>query len=170
MIQTIAISFAALVAVVVVAFVVVGPDRFWRIAGPPDLGNVVFETLTRRGTPNDALACPSGLCRAASDIVSPVYPVGPADLRSAFARMLGREARVEKLDADDAVLQDRYLQRTPLLGFPDTIVVRFLAAGEGRSTIAVYSRSRVGRKDFGANRQRIERWLSHLSAEVLAAR
>jgi uncharacterized protein (DUF1499 family) len=37
-----------------------------------------------------------------------------------------------------------------------------LPAGAGRSTLAIYSRSLVGRKDFGVNRARIQRWLAAL--------
>jgi uncharacterized protein (DUF1499 family) len=32
-----------------------------------------------------------------------------------------------------------------------------------RSSLAIYSRSRYGRGDFGTNRRRVERWLSQLA-------
>jgi Protein of unknown function (DUF1499) len=169
MLTIVAVILAILVIATAGTFLVLGPERLWRIVGPPDLGDVVFETLERRGTPNDALACPTGLCRARPDIVSPVFGVGAVELRAAFVRVLGTDTRIEKLAADETRLQERYLQRTPLLGFPDTIVVRFMSAGEGRSTVALYSRSQVGRRDFGANRARLERWLARLATEVPVA-
>jgi uncharacterized protein (DUF1499 family) len=46
--------------------------------------------------------------------------------------------------------------------YPDTIDVEILPADEGRSTLAVYSRSLVGRKDFGVNHARLRRWLAAL--------
>jgi uncharacterized protein (DUF1499 family) len=52
------------------------------------------------------------------------------------------------------------------LGFPDTIVVRFLDLPDGRSTLAIYSRSRFGESDFGVNHARLERWLGKLTRYV----
>ena len=148
------------------AFFVVGPDRVWRMFGDPDLGPVSFETLQRRMTPNDALACPKGLCRGLSDIESPIYPVSAQDLRPEFARVLQTEPRVTLVSADDATLTSRYIQRSAWFGFPDTIVVRFLDLPDGRSTLAIYSRSRFGESDFGVNRTRLERWLKKLALYV----
>src|SRR5262249_10225453 len=134
--------------------------------GQPDLGPVTFETLTRQPSRNDALACPPGLCTAQADIVPPVFNVSARDLRLAFGRMLQNEPLVQLADADDLVPSERYVQRTPLLRFPDTIDVRFIDLPEGRSTIALYSRSQVGSADMGVNRARIERWLAALSRAV----
>jgi uncharacterized protein (DUF1499 family) len=55
----------------------------------------------------------------------------------------------------------RFVQYTRLMRYPDTIDVEILPA-EGRSTLAVYSRSLVGRKDFGVNHARLRRWLAAL--------
>ena len=48
--------------------------------------------------------------------------------------------------------------------FPDTIDVEVMPAGENQSTLALYSRSLVGRKDFGVNRARLQRWRAALDA------
>ena len=58
----------------------------------------------------------------------------------------------------------RFLQLTRLMRFPDTIDAEVLPAGDNQSTLAIYSRSLVGRKDFGVNRARLERWYSALDA------
>ena len=55
-----------------------------------------------------------------------------------------------------------YIQHSPAFGFPDIITVEFVALGPDRSGIALYSRSRYGRNDFGKNRERVERWLGLL--------
>ena len=55
-------------------------------------------------------------------------------------------------------MQDRYLQRSRLMSFPDTIDVRFIAIDNDRSTLAIYSRSQIGRSDFGVNLERIRLW------------
>jgi len=54
------------------------------------------------------------------------------------------------------------VQHTRLMRFPDTIDLEVFPAGEGQSTLAIYSRSLIGRKDFGVNRARITRWLAAL--------
>jgi uncharacterized protein (DUF1499 family) len=144
----------------------VGPEKIWAMFGPADLGPVVFEKLERRATPNDALVCPTNLCPADSDIFAPVFPVNAATLQKAMSRALMSERRLTLVAIDDEQASERYIQRSERMHFPDTIVVRYLDAGGGRSTIAMYSRSQLGSKDFGANAERIERWLKKLSVEV----
>ena len=56
----------------------------------------------------------------------------------------------------------RFLQHTRLMRFPDTIDVEVFPAASNQSTLAIYSRSLIGRKDFGVNRARITRWLAAL--------
>jgi uncharacterized protein (DUF1499 family) len=156
--------FAALVA----AFFIAGPEHAWRLAGPADLGPVAFESLQRRSSPNDALACPPDICTARSDIVPPVFDVRATALRQAFEKAMASEPRLEKVASDDAALTDRYVQRTKVMGFPDTIVVRFFDLADGRSTLALYSRSQLGEGDFGVNKARIKRWLDKLAKEAPA--
>jgi len=59
-------------------------------------------------------------------------------------------------------LAARFLQHSLLMRYPDTIDVQVLPAGDKQSTLAIYSRSLIGRKDFGVNRARVERWLAAL--------
>jgi uncharacterized protein (DUF1499 family) len=142
-----------------------GPERIWEMFGPADLGDVAFETLERRPTPSDALACPSGLCPA-SDILPPAYPVDPASLRKAMRKALMNERRLTLVDVKDNPPIDRYVQRSERMRFPDTIIVRYIGLGPSRSTIAIYSRSQLGKKDFGVNTARVERWIGKLTQEV----
>jgi uncharacterized protein (DUF1499 family) len=148
------------------AFFLVGPERVWSLFGAADLGPVEFETLVRRTTPNDALACPRDVCKAASDVTPPVFAVSAADLRAAFAKVISSEPRITAVASDDAEMTDRYIQRSALMRYPDTIVVRFFDLPEGRSTIALYSRSQLGHGDMGVNRARIERWLAKIGEAV----
>jgi uncharacterized protein (DUF1499 family) len=46
-----------------------------------------------------------------------------------------------------------------VLRFPDVITVEFVPLGDDRSSLAVDSRSRYGRGDFGVNRGRVSKWL-----------
>ena len=165
----IGIGLMLLAAAVVLVFVLMGPERVWRLFGEPDLGPVSFEQLERRASPNDALACPEDVCKAPADIEAMLYPVTARDLRITFAKVIASEPRVTTIDADATTLTDRYIQRTGRLGFPDTIVVQFFDRPDGRSTLAIYSRSQLGESDLGANKARIERWLSKLAQQVQPA-
>jgi uncharacterized protein (DUF1499 family) len=159
-------GLATIIALIVATFLVAGAERFWRLFGEPDLGPVSFEQLERRATPNDSLACPPDFCKARVDVTTWLYPVTAHELRLVFAKVIASEPRGSLAEANDGALTDRYIQRSAHLGFPDTIVVRFLDRADGRSTIALYSRSQVGKGDFGVNRTRIERWLRKLAEDV----
>ena len=156
-------------AVLIAAFFLAGPERVWSFFGPPDLGPVTIERFFRRVTPNDALACPPDVCKAASDVTPPEFTVSAADLRLAFAKVIDSEPRITAVAADNAEMTDRYIQRSALMRYPDTIVVKFFDLPEGRSTIALYSRSQLGKSDLGVNCARIERWLAKLGEIVPVA-
>ncbi|MGL4240358.1 MAG: DUF1499 domain-containing protein [Beijerinckiaceae bacterium] len=132
------------------------------VLGPPDLGPVDFETFARGSRPNTALACPSGFCRnAAADFDPGVYPMPEEELRRRFTAAALAEPRVVPVFRNDAPglpTQDRYIQRSGSMSFPDTIDVRFISLTENTSTLAVYSRSQIGYRDFGVNLARIRRW------------
>ncbi len=138
-----------------------GIDDAWAlVAGKPDLGPVDFATLERRSSPNDALACPPGLCaKAKPDIESPVFPVAGERLRAIVAEVAKGEPGTEIVFEDRWEEHDRYIVRSRLMRFPDTVDAHVIGAGEGRSTLALYSRSQIGYSDLGVNRARIERWL-----------
>ena len=157
-------------AIAVATFLIIGPAPIWSLFGPADLGPVEFETLQRRTSPNDALACPNDLCKAASDLVPPVFAVDARTLRQAFAEVIGSERNIRPVGSDETALTQRYVQTSALLGFPDTIVVRFIQMPGSRSSVAIYSRSQLGRSDFGVNKARIERWLEKLKQKAAVAR
>ena len=156
-------ALVAIVAVVVVGvFFMVGPKRIWSLFGSPDLGPVAFETLERRTTPNDALACPENFCKARSDLMPPLFGVDVAAMRAAMAKLIASEQRISLVEANETALTERYIQRSALMQFPDTIVVRYIEQPEGHTTLAIYSRSQLGESDLGVNLARLERWLGKL--------
>jgi uncharacterized protein (DUF1499 family) len=129
-----------------------------------DIGPVDFARLARHATPNDALVCPTERCPYAKPDVEPkIYSVPAAQLLARVRTIARVQPRISELSCEpncDRVA--RFVQRTLLMRFPDTIDVEAFPAGENRSTLAIYSRSLVGRKDFGVNRARVERWLAAL--------
>jgi uncharacterized protein (DUF1499 family) len=158
------VGIILLIAGAMIAIFAFGFDWVWKLFGPADLGPITLETLERRATPNDALACPPGVCQADSDLIPPVYAVGVAELKQAVARVIASEPNIEQVE--DGPASDRYIQRSRWMHFPDTIVIRYFPRGNGQSTLALYSRSQLGRGDLGVNRARIVRWLDKLGRET----
>jgi hypothetical protein len=171
------LALAAFLATAAFALAVMRGDRaygiagLWQtIAGPPDLGPVDFASISRSTSGNDALFCPPGLCAASRpDGVSPVFAATVQRLRDAIRVIEVNDPDLFFLARDDSVPQDRYLARTPLLRYPDTINVRFHDLGQGRASLSVYSRSQIGRSDFGVNRARVEAWLAELARTLPVA-
>ncbi|HZH26430.1 MAG TPA: DUF1499 domain-containing protein [Azospirillaceae bacterium] len=117
-------------------------------------------------SPNHFLAAPAGATRAVPDAPAPVFAL-PADrLADAWVRVLRAQPRVEVVSRSPDGLLIAATATTAVMGFVDDVVARVLPQGEGRSTIAVYSASRVGYWDIGTNRARITAWLAALDAEV----
>ncbi len=132
------------------------------VFGSPDLGPVEFETLVRSSKPNTALACPAALCRnAVADFDPGIFAVSDEALRIAFTRFVLDQPGVIPVyrhAQPGQVTQDRYVQRTAVMQFPDTINVRFISLGNATSTLAIYSRSQIGHSDLGVNLARIRKW------------
>lgn len=151
-------------AAVIIALLAYGRERTWQlIAGPADQGPVAFETLERSGRPNDALACPRGFCRRAEpDIVPPVYAVSADMLQQTLHGAVTLEPLIDRVAASEETGASRYVQRSPLLRFPDTISVRTIPRGPRRATLALYSRSQIGYSDMGVNKARLTRWIALL--------
>ena len=127
-----------------------------------DIGPVDWARLTRHATPNDALVAPASHNPNARPDWEPKPYALPAD------ELLARLKRVALAERDTRELPSdrpraaRFLQLTRLMRFPDTIDAEVLPVGENQSTLALYSRSLIGRKDFGVNGARLTRWLAAL--------
>lgn len=155
---------AGLVIVVALVLVVVGREQMLEIVfGPIDQSAVDFATIDTTGRENTYLVCPPGLCGQEPDRASPEFAVPATELRNRWFSMIGNEPRTDWIASDEEIQQYDFLQRTPLMRFPDTITVRFLPLEDGRSTLAIFSRSHYGRKDFDVNRDRIDGWLAALA-------
>ncbi len=141
------------------AFWIYGPERVWARSGPADLGDVDFATLVRRDTPNDALACAPGLCAAKPDMDAPVFALDAGELFYQVQQAVAGEPRLVLMAKEPERGVLRYVQRSAVLRFPDTINVKVEALPDGRSTVQLYSRSQLGRSDMGVNAKRLERWI-----------
>jgi uncharacterized protein (DUF1499 family) len=148
------------------AFQIYGPERLWARSGPADLGDVDFATLSRRDTPNDALACGAGLCASEANMPAPVFDLGADDLFYRVQQAVADEPRLVLMAKEKERGVLRYVQRSRFFRFPDTINVKVVALPDGRSAVLIYSRSQIGRGDMGVNRARIERWVKLIEAAV----
>ncbi len=135
-----------------------------------DVDAIDFPTLSLAETPNQYLVCPPDLCREAPvDRASPIFSVDETALRAAWESLVAAAPRSTRAAEFKDGRQVAYVQRTAVFKFPDIISVEFFALDDGRSTIAIYSRSVYGRSDFGVNQKRIMTWLEQL-AEALEGR
>ncbi|MCB9959212.1 MAG: DUF1499 domain-containing protein [Rhodospirillaceae bacterium] len=176
--STFLIALAVLVAVPVLGYfglaVAVGRDAVWEtLLGPVGHPPVDFSDPPEVVTPNSHLVCPDGWCDGRQDAESPVFPVSMDELRAAWRAAMADLPHVTPLPAlSDGDTQWAYEARTPLLRFPDTLTVRFIALdpadGQPRSTLAVLSRSHYGHGDVGANRARVERLFAAVAARLAA--
>ena len=122
-----------------------------------------LRSIERANSPNDALACPSGLCRAKGDFESPVFSIAKKDILDRARGIIAAEPRTELFGKELALEQLIYVQRSALLGFPDTVWIQAVDVDEGTSVI-VYSRSNYGYWDLGVNRDRVRLWLEKLES------
>ncbi len=121
-------------------------------------------TLERTGKPNDFLACPEGQCRAAADVAAPVLPVAAADQLRLWEEVVTASPRTRVLGVNETELVIHAEQRSRLMRFVDTIVVRVLPRDDGSSSFAAYSRSELGHGDMGVNQARLEDWIARIEA------
>lgn len=98
--------------------------------------------------------------------LSPVYLLDAETLAQSFDRFALAQPRVERLAGKPEDLFATYVQRSKTVHFPDYISVKFIDLGDGRSTIAVFSRSRYGKSDLGVNKLRVTNWLASLESFV----
>jgi hypothetical protein len=108
------------------------------------------------------LACPPGYCSIATGMTSPVFDLPWDRLREYWLEMLSEEGRMVRVIADPVARRFVYIQHSRVFRFPDIVTAEFVPYGPDRSSIALYSRSRYGERDFSANRKRVQRWLSVL--------
>ena len=141
------------------------PFGFWQGLGealglPRDLGPTDFVGVTRRS--GTALICPPDVCAAARGAESPpVFTISAEKLTAKLRRVALAEPGVEEFPA---VAPDhlRFVRRSAMLRLPDIMDARILPRSSGASTLALYARPAIGLLDFGANRRRLDRWMTAL--------
>ena len=120
--------------------------------------------LPSRG--NVYLICPADplICNVKADEASPAFAVDPARLRDRWLEMVAAEPRVRLVSTEKDRQHLVFIQHSFFFRFPDVITVEFMSTGNGRSTLAMLSRSRYGESDFGVNAARAGAWIAKLKA------
>ncbi len=108
------------------------------------------------------LACPPNYCSVAEAVTSPQFDMPWDRLYEYWTEVTSGEKRIVRVANDFDARRFVYIQHSSTFRFPDIITVEFVPLGPGRSSVAVFSRSRYGRYDFGKNRKRVGRWLALL--------
>ena len=121
-------------------------------------------TAERPVSPNTYFVAPQNMVDALVDLEAPVYAVPAIIMANAFNDYVITQPNALTIDGSVDALWLTYVQRTPTLKMPDYITVKFIELEEGKSTIAIYSRSRYGYGDMGVNKARITAWLQSLSS------
>lgn len=130
-----------------------------------------FETLQRPDTPNTYLVLPGNVkSPSEADETSPVFGESPAALFKRVQSMVSGRDDWKLGESDDAEHQLEFVAVTKLLKFKDDISLKAYPASEDGQTsaLAVYSRSRVGKYDFNANRKRVQSLLAELKGNAAA--
>lgn len=123
-----------------------------------------LENLKLHWKPNQFLVAPAGYTASEPHLESPVYPVSADQLKTALLSLLADQPRVSVKSQEGWLIEAS--QTTPLLRFKDLISIEILPGEGEESRLAIYSRSILGIRDFGVNKQRITAWLDLLQADI----
>jgi uncharacterized protein (DUF1499 family) len=118
-------------------------------------------TAPTPSTPNSYRIAPADAAVDA-DAVAPTFDVSAADLAAKFDRVARDSGNVDVVGGSPASGFVTYVQTSSLFAFPDYISVRFIEIDANSSTLAMFSRSRLGQSDLGVNKKRVASWLAEL--------
>jgi uncharacterized protein (DUF1499 family) len=123
-----------------------------------------FESLKRPDSPNNWLVAPADFV-IKPDVVAPVFEAPVSVLSATFKSIVLRSKGAAVVEESANGLH--VVATTQLMKFKDDIRVLFIPVAPNKSTIALYSASRVGSWDMGTNRRRLETWIDQ-TQEALA--
>lgn len=115
-------------------------------------------------TPNSYRVAPPNLTDEQVDRVAPVYLANPSLMAKAFDDFVLSRLKVKRIAGSPEEGWMTYVQKSPKLNLPDYISVKFIDLTGGRSTVAIYSRSRFGHGDMGVNEARVSSWMTALES------
>ena len=124
---------------------------------------VDFEALKRPSRPNHFLMAPDSEAGPKGDAASPLFSLPAGHLYQVALALFSSQPRTETVHTDAVRLQAGFETKTPLIGFTDDVVFQAVEITPETSSLIVYSASRVGYSDLGANRKRVQTWVRALN-------
>jgi len=160
-----AIGLSILVLVAGGALLLLDQEKLQAIfGGGGELPRLDFAALEREAESESYLICPSEACsRANPDDTAPTFSVPVERLRAGLIEYVEASPGVRSYRLDPERNQFVFLVPAPDKATPDVVTVRLYPAGDGGSSLAIYSRSEVGRSNRSVHRARVKRWLAALS-------
>jgi uncharacterized protein (DUF1499 family) len=119
-------------------------------------------TAPTPSTPNSYRVAPADSVIEA-DAVAPVFQTSTPELAAKFERIARESGNVDVVGGSPESGFVTYVQTSSMFAFPDYISVKFIEIDANTSTLAVFSRSRLGQSDLGVNKKRIIAWLDQLA-------
>lgn len=131
-------------------------------------GFLDFRSLKLPLKKNMCLLAPAGHCLASHpDVSSPTLNRHPTELFEELRRIVDDKHQWRQVVTDAATLRIKFVATTPFLRFKDDVDIEVVPIAAMQTSIAIYSRSRVGYFDFGKNRKRAEQIVSSLTSNRL---
>ncbi len=130
----------------------------------PAIWHVDPLTEPQTAKPHSFRVAPPGLTQEYVDLPAPVYTANPTLMAKAFDDFVLSQSKTVRIAGSPEEGWMTYVQRTPSLNFPDYISVKFFDLNGGKSTVAIFSRSRYGHGDMGVNEARVLAWLGTLKS------
>lgn len=112
-----------------------------------------FQNLKRPASPNNWLVAPADFV-IKPDAIAPVFDVPISGLKQTFKAAILQSKEIATIAESENAMH--LVATTRLMRFQDDIRVRFIPVAPDKSTVALYSASRVGYWDTGTNRRRVE--------------
>jgi hypothetical protein len=164
-ILTISLGLSVLVVIAGALFIAFGPTDFLKdYVSSNELKEVEFETLKLGTLEDEYLACPEDFClEATPNIIAPRFTQTITQLRTVLLDYVDRDRTITPQSMDIAKQQFTFLVHDQPKPFPDVVTVRFIDLYGQYSSVAIYSRTEIGKTKKGVNEKRVSRWLALLS-------
>ena len=127
---------------------------------------ISFKSLKRPPKPNTCLAAPENHCLAAEpDFAPPVMDVTGPDLFSKLSEVIAAQRGFGSITSDAEAWRLKFVATTGFMRFKDDVDIEVIPLDDGKATFAIYSRSRVGYSDLGANEKRVRKLIHEVSTK-----